>query len=377
MSGLEIIRYEPGFKDEVAKLLTLLVHPDPGHARRYLEWKYEQNPYIRTPTLYLVRSEGRIVGMRGLLGTSWQVGEDSRHAAMPYPDDHVVTEDMRGSGVATLLMRAVLDDAAARGDAFLCNLSAGMVTALASLAAGWKRVGVMEQVARVQQPVRLARLADGAVNQSERLKQFTRGKGWGPSSAAAFVRLDRGGEGPGVEGSATIVVEQSPRPEAMALLVDRLGHDGRIRHVRDATYLTWRYRHPIHEYRFLCHERGGRLDGYLVLQRTRFPRIAQNRVGIVDWEAEDDRIAAALLARAIEWGAFSHLGAWASTLPGSRIRLLAESGFEPFDLRLRARGLPGILVIQVGAKEQPWVLHGRPLLDLAQWDVRRIYSMQG
>jgi hypothetical protein len=46
----------------------------------------------------------------------------------------------------------------------------------------------------------------------------------------------------------------------MADLVRRLGHDGRLRHVRDERYLAWRYRNPLYEYRFLVRE-SDRLEG--------------------------------------------------------------------------------------------------------------------
>lgn len=379
MTGTEIIPYDPGFKDEVANLLTLLVSRDPAQARRYFEWQYEENPYFRDPILYLARSDGRIVGMRGLLGASWQAGPNPGPVVMPYPDDHIVVEDKRGSGIVTLIMRAMLADAQARGYDFLCNVSAGLVTTLASLAAGWKRVGPMEPVARSHQPGRLARWSRLAVKQSEQLKRLSRRRGGGPDSADAFRRLDRAGKGPGAERGTEITVAESPRVEAMAALVERMGHDGRMRHVRDVAYLTWRYRHPLRDYRFLWHETAGLLDGYLVVRRYRDPQAPPLRADIVDWEATEDPIASVLLDRVTEWGQFSQLGSWTVTLPETRLRMLAAAGFEPTDLDRRARGLPGVLVIAVGRRdpEAEWVLNGRRLLDLAQWDLRQIYSMHG
>lgn len=379
MASYEIIPYDPGFKDEVANLLCLLVSRDPAHARRYFEWKYVENPYIREPILHLARSDGRIVGMRGLLGASWQAGTGTAPMVIPYADDHVVVEDQRRSGVATQIMRAMLADAPERGYDLLCNLSAGLVTALASLAAGWKRVGAMEPVALAHQPGTLSRWSRRVVKQSERLKRLSRRQGWGPYSADAFLRLDRVGGGTGAETRTAITVADSPRPEAMAALVERLGHDGRIRHVRDAAYLAWRFRHPTHEYRFLLHETAGTLDGYLVVRRYRDEQASPLLADIVDWEATDDSVASTLLDRVIKWGQFPQLRSWTATLPEARLRMMADSGFEATDLDRRARGLPGVLVIALGQRdpEAEWALNGRPLLDLAQWDLRQIYSMHG
>ena len=68
MGGIEIIPYNPELRSEVAELFCLLVSRDPAEARRYLEWKYEENPYIGEPVLYLARANGRLVGTRGLCG---------------------------------------------------------------------------------------------------------------------------------------------------------------------------------------------------------------------------------------------------------------------------------------------------------------------
>jgi len=317
--------------------------------------------------------------MRGLLGASWEAGTRGEPVVVPYPDDHVVVQDQRGAGVATLLMRALLDDASKRGYHYLCNLSASLVTTLASLAAGWKRVGAMEPVVRSHHPGAAERWCRKLVLQSEKLKRFSRRPGLGPSSADAFLRLDRAGEFTGAGRGATITVEAAPRTGDMGALVTRLGHDGRIRHVRDATYLAWRYRQPLHEYRFLYHATRGMLDGYLVVRRYREQHVYPLRADIVDWEATDDRIASALLDRVIRGGRFAQLGSWSATLPEARVCMLMEAGFEPGDVERRSRGLPGVLVIAPARRDDgaSWLLNGRPLLDLAAWDLRQIYSMHG
>ena len=88
----------------------------------------------------------------------------------------------------------------------------------------------------------------------------------------------------------------------MADLVARQAYDGRIRHVRDARYLAWRFQNPLHEYRFLL-AGGDRLHGYLVLQAYRLSR--HGAANIVDWEASDPAVRRALLHAAVEWGGFS------------------------------------------------------------------------
>ena len=377
MGELEVSRYDASSKAEVVDLLRVLVSPDADLTRRYLEWKYEENPILQQPILYLVRAGGRLVGMRGLMGSRWEAGRNQAPVIIPYPDDHVVAQSHRKAGVASLLMRTVLDDAAARGYPWLCNLSAGLTTALISLAAGWKRVRAMEQVERTVPSGGIWRSLEPLVQQSEKLKRLFHLRGWSPSAFAAFRRLDQTGEGSGAWPGSRIAVEKSPPTAEMVGLIERIGHDGRIRHVRDASWLDWRYRHPVHEYRFLRHESGGTLDGYLVVMRYRHGRY-KGQAHIVDWEAADDRVAAALLDTVVRWGEFPVLGAWLATASPSRRQMLEAHGFLPGDHKRRARGIPGLIITApAGSKENGWMLNGCPMLDQRQWDLRMIYSMQG
>ncbi|HKP29358.1 MAG TPA: GNAT family N-acetyltransferase [Gemmatimonadales bacterium] len=376
MAELDVARYDARSKPEVVELLRLLASPDRDVTRRYLEWKYEENPILREPVLYLVRAEGRLVGMRGLLAARWEAGHDQAPVMMPYPDDHVVAESHRKSGVASLLMRTVLEDAAARGYPYLCNLSAGLTTMLTSLAAGWKRVRTMDQLDRPTRPGVLWRSLSPVVAQSEKLKRFSHRRGWSPSTATAFKRLDRIGEDRGATPESRIAVVASPPAESMAALIRRLGHDGRIRHVRDAEWIDWRYRHPLHEYRFLIHETAGTMDGYLAIRRL-VPERAPGRCHIVDWEASSDCIASTLLDRAARWGQFPVLGAWGATVTPSQRRMLDELGFAPADHERRARGLPALIVTTSNGDGAGFLLNGCPMLEQGQWDLRTIYSMQG
>src|SRR5262245_56473036 len=376
MTELDVSLYDPQSKPEVVELLRLLASPDPDITRRYLEWKYEENPIIREPVIYLVRAGGKLVGMRGLLGARWEAGTGQAPVVIPHPDDHVVAESHRKSGVASLLMRTMLQDANVRGYPFLCNMSAGLTTVLTSLAACWKRVAAMDPVERSTQPGALWRSLSPVVAQSEKLKRLSHRRGWTPSTAAAFKRLDRVGQDSGATPGSRVAVAASPPSVDMAALIARVGHDGRIRHVRDAEWIEWRYRHPLHEYRFVTHETAGILDGYLVIRRFVAER-APGRGHIVDWEASNDTIAATLLDRAVRWGEFPVLGAWFATVSPSRRRMLEEVGFQPADHEKRSRGLPGLIITASNGDEAGFLLNGCPMLEQDQWDLRMIYSMQG
>ena len=95
----------------------------------------------------------------------------------------------------------------------------------------------------------------------------------------------------------------------MADLVAGLSWDGRMRHVRNAEYFAWRFRNPLHEYRFLFWDDDG-LRGYLVMQRYLSEYVDNWLVNIVDWEASDDRIRRHLLEAVRRFGRFQRIQTW-------------------------------------------------------------------
>jgi hypothetical protein len=182
-------------------------------------------------------------------------------------------------------------------------------------------------------------------------------------AVSPFARVDRlSAEG--------LSVQREPLVPEMAELVRALPWDGRIRHVRDETFLGWRYKNPLHEYRFIF-AGGDRLEGYLVLQRL--VRRGHRRICIADWEARDERVFEALLAAAIG-GGFSHLHAWSAGAAPGGADVLARNGFEAaeeFETSILARAT------RDEEMKQPWMLADRRLDSAPDWDVRMIYSARG
>jgi hypothetical protein len=176
-----------------------------------------------------------------------------------------------------------------------------------------------------------------------------------------------------------IVADKNPRIEAMAALIARMPYDGRIRHVRGTRYLTWRYKNPTRQHRFLYHERDGQLDGYLVLARWPECQLPTLPFHIVDWEGTDDVVRADLLRCAVNTAQIAELGMWTAGLSHESRAVLEEAGFVKTDLDQRERGMPCILVKQLG-RETPittWSLGDGSILDAKRWDMRMIYTMRG
>lgn len=346
----EMVRYEPGRRESVLQLQTLLWGDDRATNAAYLEWKYFASPYRDTARIYLALYEGKAVGMRGFFGCRWEAGTPTHAFSAPCAGDLVVVPEHRGRGVFTRLMDHALTDLAGEGAAYVFNLSSGTATRLGSLALGWRGLGPLATLKR---------------DRPSRIWSFAK-----RTSFAGFDRTLRQTKGQIKRG---VVASLAPDAAAMAQLVTRLGHDGRIRHVRDESYFDWRFRNPRAQYRFLYRMNDG-LDAYLVLQ---------TRVGapgwpatIVDFESTTTAGASELLTAAVEMTQRAPLRVWSCALPQDSRQMLFRLGFVEHQVESIAESFPTVL-LRPTANEVPalpWLMYERDLLNAADWDLRQLYS---
>ncbi len=375
---VRVVPYTPEHKDAVAIFQTGLWSPDVALNRRYLEWKHEENPYVVAPRAYLAIDNGELVGMRSFYPSRWQVGRPTREVDILVADDLLVREDRRDEGIVSAMMRAAFDDLRSEGAEYVFNLTGGPVTVLGSLAMGWRSAGFLDGVGLRSQAQRWR------VSVRERMKsmRFAWRYADSPRLQAGierypFQRLDTRA-GALLPGDMQLEVSATPRVEEMAALIERVDYDGRLRHVRDAMFLEWRFRHPFNEYRFI-YAGGTPLDGFLVLKWSGARGRANLRVQIVDLEAVDERVSAALLEAAVKVGHFPELVTWRATLSPSVTGVLDRLGFEPVDRERATHGWPCVLVRSIDDTrlDEDWALCGTRLLDLSSWDMRMLYTMAG
>ncbi len=369
----EIVRYRPEHKQAVARLQTVLWSRDVTANRRYFAWKYEANPWVGEPRVYLGVRGGEVVGMRGFYESRWQVGSPGPAVSVPLADDFAIAVGERNSGLATQIMSAALADLASSGVEYVFTLSAGQVTMLGSLAQGWKSAGRHEPLVRREPgpgwPVRLrARIAHTRVVWRWAGSPLLRSA----AERRPFRWLDA------ATSPAGISVAREPRLAEIAALCAAQPDDGRLRHVRSPEYLAWRFANPMHDYRFLFAEENGRLAGCLVLRARVIGLAPTPQVGVAELAGRDARVRAELLAAAIDTGRFAELVAWSARIGADERALLREHGFAPLDPARDARGYPCALVRSTrAAPTSEWQIGGRSLLDPASWDLRMLDSMAG
>ena len=335
MTAYRVVRYEPGLRSAVCRLQQLHWSPNPEVNSAYFAWKYERNPYLREPHVYIAMHGDEPVGMRGVYGARWQIGRALRPFDAPCAADLLIAPEHRDRGVFTDIMDYAIADLQAESVQWLFNLSAGATTRIGSLALQWRAAGQIHRM--VQRRHRSA------------------GRWWS-RTARGIARAMHG-----------VRIEKTPRPEAMAELVHRSAGDGRIRHVRDARYFAWRFENPLSTYRFIF--LGSiPLDAYLVLRTERTPG-RDRMTRIADWVGVSAAARRRVLEAALQTNEF--LDVWAGPLEEEDKDVLGRAGFVDYSIRSFADYFPCVLVRPVAPQPPlpPWRIDGVDLLDSASWDI--------
>jgi len=371
--GYEIVRWGTDDPGPILELQKRLWSTDTELNLRFFRWRYVENPADGEPLIYLALKDGKPVGTRSAFPSRWEDASGGSHIWY-MSDDLVVMPEHESKGLFAGFSEAMRSDLAARGHRFFLSLSALRVTRLQSLAAGARSLGSMLPVARRTVTIRVMDAARDLAARMPFLWRLSHLRAGFENASRAFTRLDAWKSRR--SGPSRLVVSREPRPAEMADLIRRIGPTGGFRMVRDERYFDWRYRNPLHEYRFLFLEEDGQLSGYLVLERSVSDLANQRRVHIADWEAVTPLACSQLLGAALALGRFPELVSWTQTLGEARQNSLREHGFRDIDLEQRARGLPSVLVwpVREDASDDDLRAGERSLLDIGHWDVRMVYT---
>jgi GNAT superfamily N-acetyltransferase len=231
----EIVRYDPGLKAEIIKLQTHLWGPDLALNNSYFEWKYEKNPYLKEPLIYLAMHKGKAIGMRGFSGVQWQCGVPVQRFNGLYADDMVIAPEHRRRGLMSKIMTSAFEELTVTEYEYVFNLSAGDVTLLSSLDMGWRSAGWLQPMrwsslrARVWRG--LLRRAVRSPFVSGRLARLGSTRSRRSLKDADLTRVNRV-----LQHTPNISMRDSPRCLEMADLVERIGDTARITHARNREY---------------------------------------------------------------------------------------------------------------------------------------------
>lgn len=357
------LKYTPDFKSQIIQLQTHLWSPDLTLNSRYLEWKYEFNPYIETPFIYIALSGDTVVGMRGFFGAKWHIGHNAGPLTILCAGDLVIDPEHRSRGIFNGLMTKALDDVSKSGHKYVFNTSASKVTLIGSIAMGWRSIGSLETMYWSAGP-------RGKWNYPN--KRFFRSSS---ERDHPFHFLDKKISKDSDEVSPYVSIDYLPKPREMAELVTRLKHNGHISHVRDQQYFEWRFQNPLSHYRFL-YWRDKKLEGYLILQTSAYTDNI-GWVSILDLEASSEHVCKDLIIATLRSCEFCYIRIWTSTLPEDTKAILKDCGFKILKEKIGvAEARPSILVRPTRDEmlNEEWIILNLELLDLNNWDIRMIFS---
>lgn len=373
MSDYTLQKYTPDLQEQVCRLQKYLWGPSIKLNAAYLDWKHLRNPYLPEPLIYLALYEGRVVGMRAMFGACWEAGDYTEKFVLPCAADTVIEPNHRDRGLFQELTDYVMNDLRERNYKQVLNFTSSSSNYIVSvLTMGWRPMGSSEALVR---QIPSNSIVEKMFESSARFKIARKVQGVSrilgrkvrPAvSMNAFSRMDRNA---GTQ-ALPIKLSREPRPEAMADLIRRLGGDGRIRHVRDQAFFSWRFSNPRGNYRFLYWGQES-LDGYMILQNI----VGEAHINIVDWEATGSEIRSDLLEAALTWGHFRNVCTWGTTLPEPVIEILRQAGFTAASVAKDATSRGGQFMLKsLGTDETSDMISNRRLLDPGHWDLRMIYS---
>jgi hypothetical protein len=354
-------RYQPKYHEEIAHLQTVLWSPDLALNTAYLTWKYEQNPYLDDPLIYLALQNERVVGMRGLYGAQWQIGRSGQTVILPCAGDTTIAPEHRNRGLLRQLLQFIQSDKALSAFPYMLSFSAGAPVYFCSLSEGWRLIGAYRAVARTSLIGRLLK--------SDRLRNWARP--WQDHPAVKMIlsvpaRFRRPSAPRG-----HIQSSLHPRAEDMARLVEITDRADKIRQHKDSRFYAWRFGSPLSRYQFFFWQKTS-LEGFLVLNT----RLAVGPVHLVDWAASTPEVLTDLLQAAVQ--DFGSLEIWSATLPEAMVAALGELGFTPADSPADTAYRPALLAqcLDAALLDGKWGLAGRDVGDLENWELRMVCSDQ-
>lgn len=371
----KIVRYDSIYNDQICELEKENWGSNSNLIKSYFQWKYFENPYSDSPKLYLALLEGKVIAVRGVYETKWQLGESAESFIALCSSDLVIHPKHRNKGLHPELMNFMKNDLYDLGYRYLFNFSANPINLISTLAIGWKSIGrikIMEKqfqrkefsalisIKKLLKIIGINKVLRRGIN-----KVLSHGEKGNPYIYDIIYKNTKS------KVPSRIKIENHPRPEEMYSLVKKLIPKNKIILTRDVGFFSWRYKSPLSDYLFL-YWYDNELKGYLVAQ-TRLYR-GLNNFNIIELEAVNSVIKKELLRCLVILLEFSPITIWSNMLDDNCNKFLASIGFsETSSTKSLADYTPTVLVQTTGNSDAKIEFQGCDLLDINNWDLKMIY----
>ncbi len=362
--------------DQIARLKTINWGLDFEVFRSYVKWNYIDRPHSKPPIIYFVRAGEEIVAMRGVYETTWQLKSASASYNALCAADLLILKEYRKKGIYKELANFVKRDLDTMGVQYEFSFNATPLNTMISLSMGWKSMGEIKNIKKQFQTsesrvMTLARRLAGPYAR-KLLRKTGIGMILNRSKRDNSQRIDMIYHNPGTQLPPHIVLDNKPRPEEMALLVNSTLPENKITLVRDEMYFLWRYNNPLSKYLFLYWYDGG-LKGYLVLQSHLYSMEPGGVHNILELEAAVPSIRIELLNALMSLMDSGSISIWATMLDRESRDFLISKGFEEEAINSVNEPRRTMLLRPLGGQSDTMEFQGLNLLDANSWDFKMIY----
>jgi len=352
----EIINYRNEFFTEVVDLQKYLWPNYESSARRYLKWKFEDNPLTKKPFAIVALYKNKVVGFNGFFATRWRIGNKNDKILMLSPADICVHPDHRKKGLFTAMTMLAAEEYEKTPYKTFIGLSINT-----SSGAGYKKMGWPKIADRTS--LRQHNLI-GLINWFL-ISKTGRGFYKHQISYGKFGNIEISNKSK-PEGMAAVIVKQKPPDNKIALF-------------KDTSFFKWRFQNIRRSYTFYYHLNNRIIDGYVVIETADKSTSGH----IVDYAETENGVIYELLRYVIAKKHFDILSVWNINLRKDIYRTLKNLNFSRKNLLGKIeKKFPSefpmlpvfVRPVKKTVKEEDWFIEGIDIRNINNWEINGICS---
>lgn len=240
MKQITLTKYRKEHKQDLVKFLAYFYNSlDYMERQRLFEWRYESNPYLKSPFIYLAFDEEKIIGFRAFVIQKFTIKDN--HFFLGTPADAVVHPQYRRQGLFSKLTKFAIDDMYKNSDVrFLVSLSANSASEAGNVKLNFIPIGKRKYIFRISAFNILKNNFSNIVVQNR--------------------EIDLGDE-------INIEISKDLRSEEITKLMNNFIDRNKIKNVRDDKFYDWVFRSSHQDYIYAYYKKNDVLLGYMCLEK--------------------------------------------------------------------------------------------------------------
>ena len=315
---------------------------DLAEIEQKLIWRYESNPFDRSPAIFIASHKNTITGFRGFI-LQWFVLNDTQYNGF-IPADAIVHPSYRRLGVFSQLNTSVISHLQSRFNkqGFILNLTSNKMSRPGNLKQGW-------------QPTNGCRMIFYRVS----IRNYLRSLVFKNKTRIGISNLNI------QQDNIKFEFSNAARTRDLALFWEKHRTYGKITVLRNEEYYSWRYSAPGSGYVFFYAMHQEKMEGYLVLRKGK-----KLEYTLEEYHASSHVILKKMLALSQKKLVISVLKT--ATLSEYQRKILVDAGFTKhswFFAGLRRSKKFPILVrpICTEPQENDFFIQNKNLRDMENW----------